>query len=188
MSKLNLTIVFILFCLPSVGAHQDQITAERIYIRTTIKTYPLSERQPLLEYLDSQRPMADKGMQLFADGKPDDLYELISADAKKQMTLKQFRGLFSAFDQVAGKITSYEYRSQAILFPVDDTPMSELRKAKSQVWYSIKTTKLNGNGIFIAVKTAREDGKLVVSFVNYLNYGDRMPPWLLYTDAPASRK
>jgi hypothetical protein len=132
--------------------------------------------------------MADKGMQLFADRKPDDLYELISADAKKQMTLDQFRGLFSAFDQVAGKITSYEYRSQAILFPVDDTPMSELRKAKSQVWYSVKTTKLNGNGIFIAVKTAREDGRLVVSFINYLNYGDRMPPWLLYTDAPASSK
>jgi hypothetical protein len=172
-------------CLASVGAQQDQMLVERIYVRTTIKSYPPDERRPLLEYLDSQRPMADKGMQLFADNKPNDLYELSSADAKKTMTLDEFKSIFVAFDQVAGKITSYEYRGQAILYPNDDTPMSELSKAKSQVWYAIKTTKLKGNGIFIAVKTARENGKPVVSQIQPLNYGDGMPPWLLYTDAPA---
>ena len=38
------------------------------------------------------------------------------------------------------------------------------------------------------VKTVREGGKHIVSFINFVNYGENIPPWLLHPDAPATSK
>lgn len=185
-----LIIAALLFCLPAVGSAQVQPTVEisRNYLRSTIKKAPAAEGRPLLQYLDAGRVAADEGMRLFADGKIDALHESMTADFKNKYSLGQFRQLSQNFEQSAGKITSYEYRNQSLSYPIGDTPMSELAKATSNVWYAIKTTKLSGNGIFMQVKTVREGSKHIVSFINFINYGDNIPPWLLSPDAQATQK
>jgi hypothetical protein len=127
-------------------------------------------------------------MRLFAAGKTDALYESMSAGFRSRYSLEQFRQLSGVFEQSAGKITSYEYRNQALSYPIDDTSLSDLTKAKSDVWYAIKAEKLNGGGTFMRISTMREGGKQVVSFIDFVNYGDNDPPCLLYADAPATRK
>jgi hypothetical protein len=188
--KQLLILATLSFCLWAVVAAQIQPTVEtsRSYLRATIKAFPAAEGQPLLQYLDAGRVAADKGIQFCAEGKMDALYESMSADFKNKYSLEQFRQVSQMFEQKAGKITSYEYRNQALSYPIDDTPLSELAKAKSNVWYAIKTTKLSGEGNFMQVKTVREGNKHIVSFINFVNYGDNIPPWLTYPDAPSKRK
>ena len=185
-----LMIATLLFCFPGVVAAQLQPTIEtsRSYLRSTIKALPPAEGRSLLQYLDAGRSAADEGMRLCAESKTDALYESMSADFKNKYSLEQFRQLSQMFERAAGKIISYEYRNQALSYPIDNTPLSELGQAKSNVWYAIKTTKLSGEGIFMQVKTVRAGDKHVVSFINFVNYGDNIPPWLLRPDAPSTRK
>jgi hypothetical protein len=186
--RLLITATF-LFSLSSISVAQIQPTVDtgRGYLRSTIITLPSSEGRPLLQYLDAGRVAADQGMQLFAGGKVDALYDSMSVDFKHQYNLEQFRQLSQVFARSAGQITSYEYRNQALEYPIDKTPISELAKAKTVVWYAMKTTKLSGDGIFMRVKTVREGSKHTVSFIDYVNYGEHMPPWLIHPDAPAVR-
>lgn len=191
MHRTRLLIIPVLvFCLTTMCGAQVQPTVEasRSYLRSTVKTFPAAEGRPLLQYLDAGRVAADEGMRLFAAGKVDALYESMSAGFKNRYSLEQFRQLSDAFEQAAGKVTSYEYRNQALSYPVDKTPLSDLTKAKSDVWYAIKTDKLTDGGTFMEVSTVREGGKHVVSFINVMSYDTNIPPWLLFADAPATRK
>ena len=193
MNILRLLIVAALpLCLPVICAAQvDDIKptfdVSRSYLRSTIKSLPAAAGRPLLHYLDAGRVAADEGMRLFAAGKTDALYESMAADFKGRSSLEQFRRLAQAFEQSAGQIVSYEYRNQALAYPPDNSPPSGLTKAGSHVYYAVKAARLSGEGGFVKVRTVRAGGRHVVSFINFLNYGDNIPPWLLRPDAPVTR-
>lgn len=191
MNKFQLLIATaLLFYLSSMGGAQIQPTVDtgRGYLRSTIMALPASEGRPLVQYLDAGRIAADEGMRLFAGGKVDALYESMSAEFKNKYSLEQFRHLSQAFERSAGQIAAYEFRNQALSYPIDKSPLSDLAKAKTIVWYSVKTTKLSGNGSFMQVNAVREGNKHIVSYITYVNYGDNIPPWLLQPAAPSTRK
>jgi hypothetical protein len=187
-----LTIAALLLSLPAVCAAQIQPTYEtsRSYLRSTVSTLPEATGRPLLQYLDAGRVAADEGMRLCAEGKWDALYESMAANFKAKYSLEQFRQLSRMFEESVGRVVSYEYRNQSLSYPIDDSPMtvlSSLTKAKSDVWYALRTGKQNYEGIFMKVTTVREGGKHIVSFINLVDYSAKMPPWL-HRDAPAAPK
>lgn len=171
-------VALILIRFSTIGVVPAQLSTERIYLRSSIEKYPPAERQPLLKYLNDQRPIADKAMKLVAEGKADALYALLSSEARKEVTIDQLRALLLRWEQSAGTIASYGYRSQAFLAPNDGSTTLELDKAKSQVWYAVKGTKRGDGGLFMIIKTSSEGGKNVVSLIQFLTYGDKIPPWL----------
>lgn len=179
MERLKFSVVaFLLVCFTAEGIVLAQLTPERIYLRTSIEKYPPADARPLLKYLDDQRPVADKAMRLVAEGNPDALYALLSSESKKEVSLDQLRALLLRWKEGAGNITSHEYRSQALLAPNDGSSTLELQTVKSQVWYAVQTAKQSDADLFLVVKTSSEGDKNVVSLVQFMDYGDNMPPWL----------
>ena len=159
------------------------------YLRSTItEKVPANEQRPFLKYLDAGRAAADEGMRLLAAGKYDDFYKSTSKVFKSQYSQEQFNQLMQAFDQAVGKISSYEYRNQAIEYPSGTFLTIDFSKATVNTVYAMKLSKIEDDGFFMDIEITVENGKPVISFITSQNYGDNIPPWLIKTGVTTSQK
>lgn len=175
-----LASVVVVGLLSMVAVAQVEVTAEKGYLRSTVEAYPLAKRRPLVEYMNAAKSNADKAAQLLADGNVTQLYELMLPLFKKQVTLEEFGQIIASLETTEGKIVSYRYRNQALLYPDDSTTsVSDLNKAESVVYYSVTTTKSKGDKVFLIVRTFRDGNQHLLVKINFQDYSSNMPAWLL---------
>ncbi|MBV9959102.1 MAG: hypothetical protein JO360_11810 [Acidobacteria bacterium] len=185
MRRLSVVIsIILLLCLPAAQRSQAQGAAERVYLRPTIETYTPAEKRLFLPYLDEARKAADKGVELLAAGKIDELYQGVHPTLKKLASPEQFREAMEKFEQLSEKPVSYEYRNQALIYPNDSSSMADMSRAQSQVWYAVKSEARKNSNLFLIVKTARIGEKHSIILFDAVNYGGELPPWLRYPNAP----
>ena len=171
-------VLGIVFTLIAATVAQPQAGGDKAYLRSTIESYPEADKRPLLQYLDGARATADQAVKLVAEGKSAALFTMMIAPFKERTSLSDFEQYMSALEERQGKIVSCEYRNQALLFAADSRALSELQKAQSQIWYAVKTGKVESDGVFLMVKTATEGDKHVIVSVSFPSYGSHVPAWL----------
>lgn len=171
-----LAIVFIL--VAATAAAHPQASGDKGYLRSTIESYPDADKRSLLQYLDAARATADQAAASLAEGKSASLFAMMIAPFKERTSLSDFEQYMSALEEKQGKVISYEYRNQALLYTADSHSMSELQKAQCQIWYAVKTSKVDSDGVFLLVKTATEGDRHVVVSVSFPSYGSHVPAWL----------
>ncbi len=147
------------------------------FLRTTIETYPESERRPILDYLDAARQVADQAVADFSSGKIDPIVSQVDSvsDIRSE---KQSRRDLEEMGKAYGTLGSSEFRNQAIEVSGMHPDVHDLARATSVTFYSVKTAKRSDGELFLAVRTIRMDNQQKVMNVRYLDYRGNIPPWL----------
>ena len=145
------------------------------FLRTTIETYPESERRPILD-LDAARQVADQAVGLFIWKDRSDCFSgRLRLDIRSE---KQSRRDLEEMGKAYGTLGSSEFRNQAIEVSGMHPDVRDLARATSVTFYSVKTAKRSDGELFLAVRTIRMDNQQKVMNVRYLDYRGNIPPWL----------
>lgn len=153
MRKLFLLNVLFLFLFISnfikVKAQETAVRCSRVIIESFSK----QENNPVLQYLDDERKTADKFVRLLAEGKFDEIHDSnkrvsvwVQGNPNVEMDL-------TTFVQTQGKVTKFDYRSQDIIWYLNNNLIS-LRGVVG-TWFAIKTTKTKDEFFIMLVETQR---------------------------------
>jgi hypothetical protein len=147
----------------------------RYYARSAIEACPEEEKKrPVLQLLDELRALADRSVRLFAEGRVNELYALMSTSFRKEYTEGRFREYLVASQQGGGKELHYEYRNQLVK-DISGSLETIDQGDYSIVWYAFA----GGADIVLQVYTRREGVKPVV---------ERIDTSHVISDTPAERR
>jgi hypothetical protein len=151
--------------------------------RSTIEAYPEEEKRPVLQFLDEARALADKSARLFAEGRVNELYAVMSTPFKNDYTEATFPEFLAAQEQMLGKILKYEYRNQSLSF--GNPEEIDLQSSGSGVIYEVKTTSGNDD-VYLDVQTGQERKEPVVVNITLRRFGPAYPPERRYRQVKES--
>jgi hypothetical protein len=149
-------------CLSVCGSAFTEALAQwRLFhcARNTIEAYPEVEKRPVLQYLDEGRALADTCVRLFAEGRTQELYNLMRSSFRKETIEADFRGKIEAMTKMEGKIIKYDYSHQSLSYTAQSQEFY-LEDVGSNVSYAVKTA-LREEDVYFRVDTQLE-GKVPV--------------------------
>lgn len=137
------------------------------YQRGEIEKLPRSEKQPILDWLDAAKVVADREVGDLASGRSEMAFDEIAETAKLLEGGFDREALRREIRQQCGTITGYEYRGAQVQFihngPNDFT--KDLDRAQSRVFYALRTTKAASDPIFLGVDIIKRGGRHRVMYV-----------------------
>jgi hypothetical protein len=161
-----------------LSAGQVTTTKSAVFLRTTIETYPEAERRPILNYLDGAKNVADRVMEHFAAGRDVELDGEFAPLARARSQKIFVRDYANLVRQTYGSVTSYEFRCQVLEAPAENPDVHDVQRARSIVYYSIRTAKRPNGELFLTVKTMRLGNLHAASFLSIDNYSGKAEPCL----------
>jgi len=164
--------------LASFSAGQVTITKSAAILRTTIETYPETERQPILNYLDGARIVADRVIRNFAAERDP---ELVGEFANLERTRSQkidVRDYANRARRTYGPVRTYSFRCQVLEAPAEKPNVNDTQRVKSIVHYSITTAKRPSGDLFLTVKTMLIGNSHTASYLSIDNYSGKAGPCL----------
>jgi len=173
LKLLSLTVL-----VADLAAGQVTMTKSAVFLRKTIETYPEAERQPILDYLDGARIVADRVAKNFVAERDEEVAGEFDRLVKATGQIIDVRESVNMMRQTYGSVTSYEFRCQALETPAENPDVHDVQHARSAVYYSIRTTRRQDGELFLTVKTARIDNLHAVSYLRINDYSGKVPPWL----------
>jgi hypothetical protein len=164
--------------LASLSAGQVTMNKSAIFPRTTIESYPEAERQPILNYLDGARIAADRVAGNFAAERNVELDGEFAQLAKARGQKIDIRDYANRVRRTYGSVTSYTFSCQALEAPAEKPDVNDAQRARSIVYYSIRTAKRPNGDLFITVKTMRIGNSHAASYLSIDNYSGKTSPCL----------
>lgn len=161
-----------------LSAGQDKPAKETVFLRTTIETYPETERRPIIDYLDGARIVADKVALNFAaerDVELDGDFSRLARDRGQKIFVREYANMVR---KVYGSVTSYEFRGQVLESSAENPDVKDLQRARSVVYYAIRTAKRPDGELFLIVRTVRIGNLHAASYLGINDYRQNVPPWL----------
>jgi hypothetical protein len=169
-----------------LSAGQVTTTENVVFLRATIETYPETERRPILDYLDGARVVADRVIEHFAAGRDLELDGEFAPLARARSQKIFVREYANMVRQTYGPVKSYEFKCQALEAPAENPDVHDVQRARSTVYYLIRTAKRPNGELFLTVKTTRLGNLHAASFLSLDNYNGKAEPCL--QGKPAGRK
>jgi hypothetical protein len=137
------------------------------YQRDQIEKLPQSEKQPILDWLDAAKVVADREVDDLASGRTAAAFDEIAETAKLLEEGFDREALRREIRQQCGTITGYEYRGPQVQFihkgPNDSA--KDLGRAQARLFYALRTTKPASDPIFLAVDIIKRGGRHRVMYV-----------------------
>jgi hypothetical protein len=164
--------------IAGLSAGQVTTTRSAAVLRTTIETYPETERRPILSYLDGARTVADRVVEHFATGRDVELDGEFAPLAKSRGQKIFIRDYASRMRQTYGAVRSYEFRCQMLEAPAEKPDVSDAQRARSVVYYSIRTPKRPNGDLFLTVRTILIGNAHAASYLDINNYSGKDAPCL----------
>lgn len=162
------------------GLSTGQVTTIKsaAILRTTIETYPEAERRPMLDYLDGAKIVADRVVRNFAaelDVELDGEFSRLARARGQKIDVRDYANLAR---QTYGSVTLYQFRCQVLEAPAEKPDVNYLQRARSTVYYSIRTAKRPNGDLFLTVKTIRIGDLHAASYFSIDNYSGKAVPCL----------
>jgi hypothetical protein len=164
--------------LAGLSAGQVTTTGSAVFLRTTIESYPEAERQPILNYLDGARIAADRVVVNFAAERDVELDGEFARLAKARGQKIDVRNYANLVRRTYGSVTSYSFRCQVLEAPAEKPDVNDAQRARSIVYYSIRTAKRPNGDLFLTVKTMLIGNLHAASYLSVDNYSGKTPPCL----------
>jgi hypothetical protein len=164
--------------LAGLSAGQVTTTGSSVFLRTTIESYPEAERQPILNYLDGARIAADRVAVNFAAERDVELDGEFARLAKARGQKIDVRNYANLVRRTYGSVTSYSFRCQVLEAPAEKPDVNDAQRARSIVYYSIRTAKRPNGDLFLTVKTMLIGNLHAASYLSVDNYSGKTPPCL----------
>jgi hypothetical protein len=178
MIKQILLALLLTVLVSSFSAGQVNPAKGRVFLRTTIESYPEDERRPILDYLDGARSAADKVALNFAaerDAELDIDFSRVARDRGAKIFVREYANMVR---RVYGSVTSFEFRGQALEASPENPDVHDLARAKSAVYYAIRTTKRPEGELFLIIRTLRIRNMHSAASFDVNDYKNNVPPWL----------
>jgi hypothetical protein len=178
MIKRVLQTLLLTVLVASLSAGQDKPAKETVFLRTTIETYPETERRPILDYLDGARTVADKVALNFAaerDVELDGDFSRLARDRGQKIFVREYANMVR---KVYGSVTSYEFRGQVLEASAENPDVKDLQRARSAVYYAIRTAKRPEGELYLIIRTIRIGNLHAASFLGIKDYRRNVPSWL----------
>src|SRR5262245_61724753 len=120
------------------GLSAGQVTTSRtaVFLRATIETYPEAERQPILNYLDGARIVADRVVGNFVAERDEQLVGEFSHLAKATGQQIDVRDYANLVRRTYGPVKSYSFRCQVLEAPAEKPDVNYAQRSRSIVYYS----------------------------------------------------
>ena len=171
-----------------LSAGQVTTTKSIAILRTTIETYPEAERQPILDYLDGARIVADRVIGKFANERDLELDGEFARLARARGQKIDVLNYASQVRRTYGPVRLYQFRCQVLEAPAEKPGVNDAQRARSIVYYSISTAKRPRGDLFLTVKTMRIGNLHAASYFSVDNYGGKTPPCLEGQQADSEKK
>jgi hypothetical protein len=173
---LQLLLLTVLVAGHSAG--QVTTTKSAAFLRTTIETYPEAERRPILDYLDGARIVADRVVRNFAAELDVELEGEFARLAKARGQKIDVRDYANLVRGTYGSVTTYSFRCQVLEAAAEKPDVNDAQRARSIVYYSIRTAKRPGGDLFLTVKTMLIGNLHAASYLSIDNYRGKATPCL----------
>ena len=161
-----------------LAAGQVTTTKSAAFLRTAIETYPEAERRPIIDYLDGARIVADRVVRNFAaelDVELDGEFALLAKARGQKIDVRDYANLVR---RTYGSVTTYSFRCQVLEATAEKPDVNDARRARSIVYYSIRTAKRPAGDLFLTVKTMRIGNLHAASYLSIDNYREKSTPCL----------
>src|SRR5215470_1610981 len=173
LKLLSLTVL-----VADLAAGQVTMTKSAVFLRKTIETYPEAERQPILNYLDGARIVADRVVRNFAAERDEELVGEFAQLAKARSQNIDVRDYASRVRRTYGSVRSYSFRCQVLEAPAEKPNVNDAQRARSIVYYSITTAKRPSGDLFLTVKTMLIGNLHAATYLSIDNYSGKAGPCL----------
>jgi hypothetical protein len=172
------------------GLSAGQVTPTKIVstLRTTVETYPEAERQPILDYLDGARIVADRVIGKFANERDIELDSEFNRLAKARGQRIDVLNYANMVRRTYGSVTLYQFRCQVFEAPAEKPGPNDPQRTKSVVYYSISTAKRPSGDLFLTIKTMRIGNLHAASYFSVDNYSGKTQPCLEGQQADSEKK
>jgi hypothetical protein len=178
MSNRVLKSLLLTVLMAGLSAGQVTRTKSGVFLRTTIETYPETERAPILNYLDGARIVADRVIRNFAAELDVELVGEFANLEKARGQKIDVRDYANLVRRTYGAVTSYSFSCQVLEAPAEKPGVNDARRARSIVYYSITTAKRPNGDLFLTVKTMLINNLHAASYLSIDNYSGKAPPCL----------
>jgi hypothetical protein len=156
-----------------------------LWLRPTIEMLPDYKKALLIPYLDGAMVIAELGAQRFKNNDIDGLYDIFSPLWKDQMDINQFKEFMTRLVTTSGEIESLEYRNQTFEYALNTLEGKiDLRKSSSHTYYAMTAEKYPDIELFLDIIVFQTDGQFGITSLQFNTYGDGVPSWLQYPNAP----
>jgi hypothetical protein len=175
---------------PKINANPqlNNSTPVRGYLRISIENvHPENEKSVIIPFLDNSRKISDRAVHYFLEGNVSGLYDLMAPQYTGNTSQDQFKDTLEGLKNFYGKISSLEYRNQAIEYFDDKSALTDLSKAQSRLWYAVQATGFNKDGLFLTITVSLDGSDCYITSINYIDYSTKIPSWLEYPDAPVKK-
>jgi len=173
LNSLLLTVL-----VAGLSAGQITKTKSDVILRTTIETYPEAERGPILNYLDGAKIVTDRVIRNFAAERDDELVVEFSQLARVRGQKIDVRDYANMVRRTYGSVTTYSFRCQVLEATAEKPDVNDAKRARSIVYYSIRTAKRPAGDLFLTVKTTRIGNLHAASYLSIDNYRGKETPCL----------
>jgi hypothetical protein len=162
------------------GLSEGQVTKTKdtVFPRKAIEEYPEAERKPILDYLDGAKIVAGRVATNFATNSDEELGVEFTRLEKARGQKIFIREYVNMVRQVYGAVTSYEFRGQALEASAENPDVHDLHRARSAVYYAIRTAKRPDGELFLTVRTIRIGKLHAAAFLGINDYKGNVPAWL----------
>jgi hypothetical protein len=174
--------------LAGLSAAQVTPTKSAVLLRTTIESYPEAERRPILNYLDGARVAADRVVGNFAAERDVELDGDFAHLAKARGQRIDVRDYANLVRRTYGSVASYAFKCQMLEAPAEKPDVNDAQRARSIVYYSIRTAKRPNGDLFLIVKTVRIGNLHAASYLGIDYYGGKASPCLQGRQADSKKK
>ncbi|HEX5081197.1 MAG TPA: hypothetical protein VFY40_04065 [Blastocatellia bacterium] len=164
--------------MAGLSAGQDKPAKDNVLLRKTIETYPEDKRRPILDYLDGARIVADKVALNFAtqrDVELDGDFSRLARDRGQKIFVREYVNMVR---DVYGPVTSYEFRGQALEASAENPDVNDLQRARSAMYYAIRTAKRPEGELFLIIRTIRIGNAHAAAYLGIKDYRRNVPSWL----------
>jgi hypothetical protein len=178
MIKLVLRTLLLTVLMVGLSAGQDKPAKDTVFLRKTIETYPEDKRRPIIDYLDGARIVADKVVLNFAtqrDVELDGDFSRLARDRGQKIFVREYVNMVR---NVYGSVTSYEFRGQVLEASAENPDVNDLQRAKSAVYYAIRTAKRPEGELFLIIRTIRIGNAHAAAYLGVNDYRRNVPSWL----------
>jgi len=177
---INRVLKSLLLTVLVAGLSAGQVTRTKsgVFLRTTIETYPETERGPILNYLDGARIVADRVIGNFAAGRDVELVGEFANLEKARGQRIDVRDYANLVRRTYGSVRAYSFRCQVFEAPAEKPAVNDARRARSIVYYSITTAKRPNGDLFLTVKTMLIGNLHTASYLSIDNYSGKAAPCL----------
>jgi hypothetical protein len=164
--------------MAGLSTGQDKPAKDTVFPRKTIETYPEDKRRPILDYLDGARIVADKVALNFAtqrDLELDGDFSRLARDRGQKIFVREYVNMVR---DVYGSVSSYEFRGQVLEASAENPDVNDLQRARSAVYYAIRTAKRPEGELFLIIRTIRIGSAHAAAYLGVKDYRRNVPSWL----------